>query len=60
MKGDMRGKYPYIGARGFSVIDYVITRENLEREIIVDIEVITRGDSDHMLLVTTAAPNFFN
>ena len=48
-EGDREGEYTYIGARGNTVIDYVIACENcIDR--IMSFRVVDRVDSDHMPL----------
>lgn len=48
--GDKEGEFTYIGARGSSVIDYVIVNENC-KEIVKEFKVGERVDSDHLLLL---------
>jgi len=48
-KGDWRGEFTYVGARGSTVIDYILVNERaLDRTI--DFKVESRVDSDHMPL----------
>ncbi|XP_039311154.1 uncharacterized protein LOC120359015 [Solenopsis invicta] len=49
-KGDKLGEYTYVGERGSSVIDYVVVSENC-RDIVNDLVIVGRPDSDHMPLV---------
>lgn len=50
--GDWEGEYTYAGARGRSVIDYIIVNETA-RDKIKRMEVGERIDSDHMPLIIT-------
>jgi len=51
-EGDWEGEFTYIGARGTSVIDYVITSENISNRI-SSFRIGNRVDSDHMPLELT-------
>jgi len=51
-EGDWEGEFTYIGARGSSVIDYVITSENVSNRI-SSFRIGDRVDSDHMPLELT-------
>lgn len=47
VRGDWEGEYTYVGAKGNSVIDYVLTNGNALDKI-VEFKVEDRVDSDHM------------
>ncbi|XP_011858991.1 PREDICTED: protein PXR1-like [Vollenhovia emeryi] len=49
-EGDWEGEFTYVGARGSSVIDYVIVNELIKQKI-VKFSIGERVDSDHMPLV---------
>lgn len=49
-KGDWEGEYTYVGARGNTIIDYVIVNEKVKDKI-VEFKVGDRVDSDHLLLI---------
>jgi len=51
-EGDWEGEFTYVGARGSSVIDYVITSENVSNRI-SSFRIGDRVDSDHMPLELT-------
>jgi len=48
-RGDWEGEYTYVGARGSTVIDYVIVNEKAHN-IILDFKIEDRMDSDHVPL----------
>lgn len=49
MKGDWNGEYTFVGARGNTVIDYVIVNEEAIEKV-EEFKVDNRVDSDHMPL----------
>ena len=49
MEGDWEGEYTYVGARGCSVIDYIVVNENV-RDKICNFRIGDRVDSDHLPL----------
>lgn len=48
VKGDEMGEHTFIGARGSSVIDYVLVNDKA-REVIRKFRVIDRVESDHII-----------
>lgn len=46
-EGDWKGEYTYVGARGSSVIDYVVVNEKTDNKVI-EFKIDVRVDSDHM------------
>lgn len=46
-EGDWEGEYTYVGARGSSVIDYVVVNEKIDAKVI-EFKIDVRVDSDHM------------
>src|SRR5215467_6361456 len=49
MEGDWEGEYTYVGARGCSLIDYIVVNENV-RDKICKFKVGDKVDSDHLPL----------
>jgi len=48
-RGDWNGEFTYVGARGRTVIDYVIVNEKVYNNVL-DFKIEDRVDSDHMPL----------
>jgi len=48
-EGDWDGNFTYVGARGNTVIDFMIVNENASNKTI-DFKILERVDSDHLLL----------
>lgn len=49
-KGDKEGDFTFIGARGYSIIDYIVVTENCDN-MVKGFRIIERVNSDHMPLV---------
>ncbi|XP_025837669.1 uncharacterized protein LOC112906852 [Agrilus planipennis] len=50
VRGDEQGELTYIGTKGRSVIDYVITNRKTEEDLIERMQVVDNNESDHQRL----------